>query len=75
MPVKTQHRRPWRDLLLCVVAGSLFTPAASRSLGAQQMPNPYGFPIALELARKFSGEEAVQFVNGVLDAVHRELVK
>jgi len=29
---------------------------------------------ALELARKFSGEESVQFVNGVLDAVHRELV-
>lgn len=28
---------------------------------------------ALELARKFSGEEAVLFVNGVLDAIHREL--
>ena len=28
---------------------------------------------ALELARKFSGEESVQFVNGVLDAVHRGL--
>jgi len=28
---------------------------------------------ALELARKFSNEESVQFVNGVLDAVHREL--
>ncbi|MBV8906112.1 MAG: transcription antitermination factor NusB [Acidobacteriia bacterium] len=28
---------------------------------------------ALELARKFSGEESVQFVNGVLDAVHREI--
>jgi N utilization substance protein B len=28
---------------------------------------------ALELARKFSGEESVQFVNGVLDAVRREL--
>jgi N utilization substance protein B len=27
---------------------------------------------ALELARKFSNEESVQFVNGVLDAVHRE---
>ena len=27
---------------------------------------------ALELARKYSGEESVQFVNGVLDAVHRE---
>lgn len=30
---------------------------------------------ALELARKFSGEESVQFVNGVLDAIHRELPK
>ena len=28
---------------------------------------------ALELARKFSGEESVQFVNGVLDAIHRAL--
>jgi transcription antitermination protein NusB len=27
---------------------------------------------ALELARKFSGEDSVQFVNGVLDAIHRE---
>jgi len=27
---------------------------------------------ALELARKFSGEESVQFVNGVLDAIHRD---
>jgi N utilization substance protein B len=26
---------------------------------------------ALELARKFSSEESVQFLNGVLDAVHR----
>jgi transcription termination factor NusB len=25
------------------------------------------------LARKFSGEESVQFVNGVLDAVRREM--
>lgn len=28
---------------------------------------------ALELARKFSGDESVSFINGVLDAVHREL--
>ena len=27
---------------------------------------------ALELARRFSGEESVSFINGVLDAVHRE---
>ena len=28
---------------------------------------------ALELARQFSGEEAVAFVNGVLDAVRKKL--
>ncbi|MGP8244338.1 MAG: transcription antitermination factor NusB [Bryobacteraceae bacterium] len=28
---------------------------------------------ALELARKFSSDESVQFLNGVLDAVHRAL--
>jgi len=27
---------------------------------------------ALELARQFSGDESVSFINGVLDAVHKE---
>ena len=30
---------------------------------------------ALELARRFAGEESVHFVNGVLDAIRRELAK
>jgi len=30
---------------------------------------------ALELARRYSNEESVQFVNGVLDAVLRDLVR
>jgi N utilization substance protein B len=30
---------------------------------------------ALELARQFSGEESVHFVNGVLDAVRREVAR
>jgi transcription antitermination protein NusB len=29
---------------------------------------------ALELARQFSGEESVPFINGVLDAVHKEII-
>jgi N utilization substance protein B len=36
-------------------------------------PAPVTIDEALELARKFSNEESVQFVNGVLDAVHRDL--
>jgi N utilization substance protein B len=36
-------------------------------------PPPVAIDEALELARKFSNEESVQFVNGVLDAVRREI--
>jgi len=36
-------------------------------------PAPVTIDEALELARKFSGEESVVFVNGVLDAVRREM--
>jgi len=37
-----------------------------------ETPAPVVIDEALELARRFSTEESVQFVNGVLDAVHRE---
>jgi len=37
-------------------------------------PAPVSIDEALELARKFSNEESVQFVNGVLDAIHRSMV-
>jgi N utilization substance protein B len=36
-------------------------------------PAPVVIDEAIELARRYSNEESVQFVNGVLDAVHREL--
>ena len=34
-------------------------------------PPPVVIDEALELARQFSGDESVSFINGVLDAVHR----
>lgn len=38
-------------------------------------PPPVVIDEAVELARRYSGEESVHFVNGVLDAVRRELEK
>jgi len=35
-------------------------------------PAPVVIDEALELARQFSGDESVSFINGVLDAVNRE---
>ena len=38
-----------------------------------ETPAPIVIDEAIELARRFAGEESVQFVNGVLAAVRREL--
>jgi N utilization substance protein B len=40
-------------------------------LGLAETPAPVIIDEALELARQFSGDESVSFINGVLDAVHR----
>src|SRR5262249_9278370 len=38
-------------------------------------PAPVSIDEALELARRFSNEESVQFVNGGLDAIHRSMAR
>ncbi len=42
-------------------------------MSRQDMPPAVVIDEALELARQFSGEESVAFINGVLDAVHKEM--
>jgi transcription antitermination protein NusB len=42
-------------------------------VGCGGSPPPVAIDEALELARRYSTEESVQFINGVLDAVRREL--
>ena len=39
-----------------------------------ETPAPVVIDEALELARQFSGDESVSFINGVLDAVHKDAV-
>jgi transcription antitermination protein NusB len=40
-------------------------------LGIAETPAAVVINEALELARKFSSEEAVPFINGILDAIHK----
>ena len=40
---------------------------------ALDTPPPVAIDEAIELARRFSGEESVQFINGVLDAAKRDI--
>jgi len=41
-------------------------------LNLNAVPAPVIIDEALELARQFSNDEAVSFINGILDAVHRQ---
>jgi transcription antitermination protein NusB len=41
-------------------------------LSQQAVPAPVVIDEALELARKFSNDESISFINGILDAVHRQ---
>ena len=42
-------------------------------MSRQDTPSAVVIDEALELARQFSGEESVAFINGVLDAVHKDM--
>ena len=49
--------------------------AVAELLGFPSTPRAVVINEALEIARKFSSPEAVQFINGVLDSIGRELEK
>ncbi|MGE5737216.1 MAG: transcription antitermination protein NusB, partial [Acidobacteriota bacterium] len=44
-------------------------------IGYPTTPKPVVINEALEIARKFSTPESVQFINGVLDSVAKDLEK
>ena len=68
----TKHAEHWRIERMPAVDRNILRLAVYE-LMAFDTPPAVVIDEALELARKYSGEESVQFVNGVLDAVHKEL--
>jgi len=68
----TKHAEHWRMERMPTVDRNILRLAVYE-LTRGETPAAVTIDEALELARKFSGEESVQFVNGVLDAVHREM--
>ena len=71
-PIIEQASRNWRLDRLSIVDRLVLRLAVYELLHERDTPPAVGIDEALELARHFSSEEAVSFVNGVLDAVaHR----
>jgi N utilization substance protein B len=62
----------WRIERMSVVDRNILRLAVHEFL---EKKNPPAVVIdeALELARRFSGDESIAFINGVLDAVHRKI--
>ena len=68
----TKHAEHWRMERMPAVDRNILRLAVYE-MTRGGTPAPVTIDEALELARKFSGEESVQFVNGVLDAIRREM--
>jgi N utilization substance protein B len=67
-----KHSEHWRLDRMPAVDRNIIRLAVAEML-TEQTPPAVVIDEALELARRFSGDESVPFVNGVLDAVMREV--
>lgn len=67
---RTEH---WRISRMAVVDRNLLRLAVYEFLYQSQTPRTVAINEALEIARRFSTHEATQFINGILDAIKRDL--
>jgi len=58
---------------MAAVDRNLMRAAVAEMLGFPATPRAVVINEALEVARKFSSPESVQFINGVLDSVGKQL--
>ncbi|MDP9159127.1 MAG: transcription antitermination factor NusB [Acidobacteriota bacterium] len=70
-----QHASNWRMERMAAVDRNIMRAAVAELMGYPSTPRAVVINEALEIARKFSSPESVQFINGVLDSVGRELEK
>ncbi len=67
---RTEH---WRISRMAVVDRNLLRMAVYEFLYQPHTPKTVAINEALEIARRFSTGEATQFINGILDAIKRDL--
>ena len=72
-PIIERNAEHWRMDRMAAVDRNLLRAAVAEFLGFPKTPKPVVINEALEIARRFSTPESVQFINGVLDSVAREL--
>ncbi len=63
------HSQNWRLVRMPAVDRNLLRMAVAEMLGFKGTPFPIVINEALEIARRFSGAESINFLNGVLDSI------
>jgi len=69
------HAEHWRMDRMAAVDRNILRAAVAELMGFPDTPRAIIINEALEIARKFSSPESIQFINGVLDSVGREMQK
>ena len=69
-----KHAQNWRLERMPVVDRNLLRTAVAEMLGYPKTPAAVIINEALEIARRYAAPESMNFLNGVLDAIGRELL-
>ena len=69
------HAQNWRIERMAVVDRNLLRGTVAEMLGFPNTPAAIIINEALEVARRYAAPESVNFLNGVLDAIARDLLK
>jgi N utilization substance protein B len=69
------HAQNWRIERMAVVDRNLLRAAVAEMLGYPNTPAAIIINESLEIARRYAAPESVQFLNGVLDAISRSVLK
>ncbi len=70
-----EHAQNWRLERMAIVDRNLLRAAVAEMLGFPNTPGPIIINEALEVARRYAAPESVNFLNGVLDAIARDLLE
>jgi N utilization substance protein B len=69
-----KHAQNWRVERMPVVDRNLLRTAVAEMLGYPKTPAAVVINETLEIARRYAAPESIHFLNGVLDAIGRELL-
>jgi N utilization substance protein B len=69
------HAQNWRLERMAVVDRNLIRAAVAEMMGSPNTPAAIVINESLEVARRYAAPESIHFLNGVLDAIARDLLK